>query len=445
MKCPNCISDLPTNAKYCPICGSKIEIQGKTCPNPECSRTGLPPEALFCPDCGSDLNDNPATNVFSDNPFFPIYGITLGKTTKSDVIELGYTPELYESGPTWYVDVADLTFWDHDEDGILKEVHATSGNLPRKWKELGMDLSNSYNVWMNLFSKYDFEVFVLKNPETEHYSSGKVTLSAEIKAVNEKYKLSIRLVFNYGNSNGEGYSLDSINTLHSITLDVSELYDFIPDRGSKLEITRQNVISNKDSIEGNSGTFVDERDGYEYKWIRIGDKIWMAENLAYRAASGCWAYDNDKSNVKEYGYLYNWETALKVCPNGWHLPSEEEWMNLQFEIHIKTKQFIKDDPLSKGKAMASKNGWKESNVYGTIGNNPAENNETGFNAKPGGVYSPYKDSFLGLHSNGSWWTSSKNQENKEEAHIYVLFCDNSHVSHFDADKNIGISVRCIKN
>lgn len=53
MECQICHNENPVNAKFCNHCGAKIEEQGKTCPNPDCSRTGLPAEAVYCPDCGT--------------------------------------------------------------------------------------------------------------------------------------------------------------------------------------------------------------------------------------------------------------------------------------------------------------------------------------------------------------------------------------------------------
>ena len=80
---------------------------------------------------------------------------------------------------------------------------------------------------------------------------------------------------------------------------------------------------------GQSSSFVDSRDGKEYKTIKIGEQVWMAENLAYKPYSGkYWAYDNDNSNLEKFGYLYDWETACNVCPNGWHLPNDNEWIEL---------------------------------------------------------------------------------------------------------------------
>jgi uncharacterized protein (TIGR02145 family) len=77
------------------------------------------------------------------------------------------------------------------------------------------------------------------------------------------------------------------------------------------------------------GTFHDERDGSIHKIIRIGDQVIMADNLARNPATGnFWAYDDNQGNIVKFGYLYNWEAARTLAPEGWHLPTKSEWESL---------------------------------------------------------------------------------------------------------------------
>ena len=74
-----------------------------------------------------------------------------------------------------------------------------------------------------------------------------------------------------------------------------------------------------------TATMKDKRDGKIYKTIKIEDQIWMAENLNYDTIGACWCYDNNSINCAKYGRLYNYETAKKIAPIGWHLPTKDEY------------------------------------------------------------------------------------------------------------------------
>ena len=171
------------------------------------------------------------------------------------------------------------------------------------------------------------------------------------------------------------------------------------------------------------GSMTDPRDGKTYQTIAIGTQVWMAENLNYKTSSGSWAYDNEPSNAATYGRLYNWKTALKVCPDGWHLPFDEEW-------DILAKKYGEDVA---GKALKSTTGWE---------NNRNGSNRSGFNAKPAGYR--YSDgSFYNVGKIGYFWSSS--EESEYNAWKRSLNYNDSEVSRYNLYKSNAYSCRCLRD
>jgi len=196
---------------------------------------------------------------------------------------------------------------------------------------------------------------------------------------------------------------------------------------------------------GDGGTLRDSRDGKSYKTVRIGTQTWMAENLNYNA-SGSVCYDNSLSNCGTYGRLYNWVTAMAldanynssnwnegsggkkhrgVCPSGWHLPSEWNWIQLRSDA-------LGSDVFGYGEKLKSTSGWS-SNGNGT--------DDYGFSALPGGYGAGSR--FFNAGDNGYWWSTS--EEGDEDARVSGLKYDDLGIYVIYMPKTFLLSVRCVQD
>ena len=135
------------------------------------------------------------------------------------------------------------------------------------------------------------------------------------------------------------------------------------------------------------GGHTDARDGHQYNTVKIGGKVWMSENLNFdynHGSAKSYCYLNKPEWCHKYGRLYNWEAAFQVCPEGWHLPSKEEFEEL---VEIAGKMVGSRDKA--GFALKSKSGWID--FEGKSGNGI---DILGFSALPANVSSPEFDAWL---------------------------------------------------
>ena len=215
-------------------------------------------------------------------------------------------------------------------------------------------------------------------------------------------------------------------------------------------------------------TFTDSRDGNVYKTVTIGEQVWMAENLAYLPSvvgpatesftePHYYVYGYDGTNVtaakgttnyNKYGVLYNWPAALTACPEGWHLPSDAEWT--QLEEYLIANGYNYDGTTTGNKiaiSLASANGWSSSTNTGAIGNTntayDAYRNKSGFSALPGG-YRDYDGSTFGRIGNySSWWSSA--EYNADYVWDRTLLYDTRSARWYGSFKDHGFSVRCVRD
>jgi len=204
--------------------------------------------------------------------------------------------------------------------------------------------------------------------------------------------------------------------------------------------------------EGDNPETVTDIDGNVYNTVIIGSQVWMKENLKLtRMNDGttitiitdndlwnnsttpayCW-FNNDEKNKEGYGALYNWYAVNsgKLCPEGWHVSTDEEWTELT--------NIFGGEALAAGKLKATgtvEGGdglWKSPNLNA--------NNESGFSALPGGdrITNGFIDQ---IGEWGFWWTSTS----YSETHAWVrdMGANYSEVSRYRSLKTSGLSVRCL--
>jgi len=202
-------------------------------------------------------------------------------------------------------------------------------------------------------------------------------------------------------------------------------------------------------------------DNYEYDLVAIGGQCWFAENLRsehytngdtipgelndedwsnYGATSlGAQAvYNNDASSLSDYGRLYNWyavDDARGLCPIGWHVPSDGDFMTLEMEVGM-------------SESAANSTGWRTglsvgSQLKSSIADSPSWNgtNTTGFSALPAG-FRRNDALFFNEGSNAYFWTSSSYED---FAWYRSLATGLAGVGRFDGNRKNGNSVRCVRD
>ena len=164
-------------------------------------------------------------------------------------------------------------------------------------------------------------------------------------------------------------------------------------------------------------------EGQTYNTVLIGDQCWFKENLNY-ATGNSWCYDNDHAKCATYGRLYDWETALGVCPSGWHTPSDAEWIILT--------DYLGGTNVA-GDKMKSSSGWH---------NNGNGSNSSGFTALPSGSRSS-NGNFGGLMKSASFWSST--EKSSFGAWYRSLSSSSGYLHENVYSKGDGNSVRCLQD
>ena len=194
---------------------------------------------------------------------------------------------------------------------------------------------------------------------------------------------------------------------------------------------------------------VKDYDGSVYKTLKIGSKVWMAENLRsthYRngepipdikdskqwniLTSGAFCeLNNNQDYTKAFGLLYNWYTIAdirNVCPGGWHVPSESEW-----------------DSMGSFLSGENENGEAAVKSAGKIAPDLIKINESMFKVLPEG-FRGYEGEFTGLgYGGGGWWSATS--ASQETAYYHNVNYNTAGKNRMEGRKKFGYNIRCIKD
>jgi uncharacterized protein (TIGR02145 family) len=214
-----------------------------------------------------------------------------------------------------------------------------------------------------------------------------------------------------------------------------------------------------------------DADNNYYGVVRIGDQIWMLENLKTTKyndgtailnvsdsttwansvnGSYCW-YNYDIKNKDVYGALYNWQSVgtTKLAPTGWHVAYDEEWTEMENYLTANGYNFDGTTSGNKmAKSLASSTLWqgniRSDTTIGSIANNMSLNNSSGFSAIPSG--SLYENFGIGVWLNGgyvtNWWTASA--QDTYQAWSRDLYYDTKGMFRYSDSYKYGKSVRCVR-
>ena len=193
------------------------------------------------------------------------------------------------------------------------------------------------------------------------------------------------------------------------------------------------------------GVLHDDRDGKEYRTVRIGEQNWMAENLDF-ARDSSWCPGGGEDSCDRYGRLYSWSSAMGLpsswntaswstgsapvqgaCPSGWHLPDSSEWSFLQSTVAADSRVPQGDV----GAALKSRAGWASGNGTDLFG----------FRALPAGYR--HASSAVGIGQNARFWTTT--QVSAVASNNQVLYASMSSLNGANSAKTLGLSVRCVEN
>ena len=184
-------------------------------------------------------------------------------------------------------------------------------------------------------------------------------------------------------------------------------------------------------------SFKDPRDGQVYGIKKVGNLTWMKENLRYDMRDDSICFDDDDEACAELGMLYTFNGALKACPAGWRLPSDNDWMDLERALGMPQNQLMVD-------GYSSTRGYREGLMLQVGGNSGLEFKISGF-----ATFSNGEAKFDGIEGDrprSYFWTATGRTINGQR-NVYRrrIEANNGMIYRFaNPEAGYAVSVRCVQ-
>jgi len=319
----------------------------------------------------------------------------IGKPTQS--IGSGIISYLYKIDKNWAIKFFQFEIIDYANRRVFKLEHEEYSTAGSYLRATGTFTGSRDNRPKHSLAKFS-NVKIGMSPAEVVKLAGKPTVSVDSSFIWYRYKIDTGWYMDLHFFNDKLSDMSIVDFPNNRVFEL-EQEDYITTLPCQSAIARTNDSSA-------FGTFVDDRDGKTYRTVKVGTLTWMAENLNFAADSSV-CLDNDESNCQKYGRLYNWETAMKACPAGWRLSSDEDWVSLALAVAGKCNGRVHWEILLK--KLKTTTGWRGEN--GT--------DEIGFSALPGG-FGWSDGEFFSSDAYGSWWSATEAEGDATSAKIWEI-------------------------
>ncbi len=381
----------------------------------------------------SDLKSVKVQNLNKGTEVVLTANQTLLLSSSTNLTENDFSRTNVKAFPNPFVDKTTIEFSSPNNGSVKISIFDLNGRIIIEKSEFIKDGFNQFEI-SGIRSGIYFCMVIMDNYEygTQIISHNNTTVNPEINFVNRIEPLKNTFSKSKVATIHMYYSEGDLLLATAYTNEEAAVKTFVPTHNQNIEFEMYSCT---------------DADGNQYKTVEIGNQVWMAENLrttkfndgseltleidnwsSVCAPAYCWFNHDPQTYGEKYGALYNFYAVnheKNICPNGWHVPTDEDFSELYISLGSNVGGKLKEQ---------GHQNWQSSNIVGT--------NKSGFTALPSG-YRGGLGGFLDEKLNTYFWTSTPSVNGK--AWIRSLSYEHNNLNKTYSSIQNGFSVRCLKD